>query len=375
MYFGTDTPETVSLMGTPAFMEFVESIQAEGVDFERRPMGEGPARQDSLVVEIDDDGDKDVEALDIQLPKLSRRYSREFKNLSGLDPSAFGNPRIALKPFTDEETREIVFKRMIDAEIDHTIRLDGAGPVDHRSVVGFFARQLLKELRLVGGYDILYPRVRDFMAGHLFEGGAVALDDPQVLRNLSEPEPGKIVFDAFKKAINALTVTDAGTSRIEDHIRLKDTRPFRTEHRAYLSPKKSIFNKIVGEAQGGGFELTFAAFLDGAADVAAFAKNYVAVGFKLDYVRADGDLSNYIPDFIVRTVSGEVFIIETKGRAEIDLPQKMRRMKEWCADATSASRAISGPAYRYVFVDQEGFEKHTPRDFAGLVKTFREFQE
>ena len=225
MYFGTDTPETVSLMGTPAFMEFVESIQAEGVDFERRPMGEGPARQDSLVVEIDDAGDKDVEALDIQLPKLSRRYSREFKNLSGLDPSTFGNPRIALKPFTDEETREIVFKRMIDAEIDHTIRLDGAGPVDHRSVVGFFARQLLKELRLVGGYDILYPRVRDFMAGHLFEGGAVALDDPQVLRNLSEPEPGKIVFDAFKKAINALTVTDAGTSRIEDHIRLKDTRP------------------------------------------------------------------------------------------------------------------------------------------------------
>ncbi len=375
MYFGTDTPETVSLMGTPAFMEFVESIQAEGVDFERRPMGEGPARQDSLVVEIDDDGDKDVEALDIQLPKLSRRYSREFQNLSGLDPSKFGNPRIALKPFTDEETREIVFKRMIDAEIDHTIRLDGAGPVDHRSVVGFFARQLLKELRLVGGYDILYPRVRDFMAGHLFEGDAVTLDDPQVLRNLSEPEPGKIVFDAFKKAINALTVTDAGTSRIEDHIRLKDTRPFRTEHRAYLSPKKSIFNKIVGEAQGGGFELTFAAFLDGAADVAAFAKNYVAVGFKLDYVRADGDLSNYIPDFIVRTASGEVFIIETKGREEIDLPQKMRRMKEWCADATSASLAIGGPAYRHVYVDQEGFEKHTPRDFAGLVKTFREFQE
>ena len=81
------------------------------------------------------------------------------------------------------------------------------------------------------------------------------------------------------------------------------------------------------------------------------------------------------PDFIVRTVSGEVFIIETKGREEIDLPQKMGRMKEWCADATPASRAISGPAYRHMFVDQEGFEKHTPRDFAGLAKTFREFQE
>ncbi len=29
----------------------------------------------------------------------------------------------------------------------------------------------------------------------------------------------------------------------------------------------------------------------------------------------------------------------------------------------------------HVFVDQEGFEKRTPRDFAGRAKTFREFNE
>ena len=39
MYFGTDTRETVSVMGTPAFMDFVESIQSEGVTFEHVPMG------------------------------------------------------------------------------------------------------------------------------------------------------------------------------------------------------------------------------------------------------------------------------------------------------------------------------------------------
>ena len=33
------------------------------------------------------------------------------------------------------------------------------------------------------------------------------------------------------------------------------------------------------------------------------------------------------------------------------------------------------PEYRHVIVDQESFEKHMPRDFVGLVKTFREFQE
>src|SRR6185295_9949459 len=34
MYFGTDNRETVSVMGTPAFMDFVESIQNEGVTLE-----------------------------------------------------------------------------------------------------------------------------------------------------------------------------------------------------------------------------------------------------------------------------------------------------------------------------------------------------
>lgn len=52
-----------------------------------------------------------------------------------------------------------------------------------------FTRQLLKDLRLVGGYDQLYPKVRTFIRDHLFMS-AVDLDDPVILRNLSEPEVG-----------------------------------------------------------------------------------------------------------------------------------------------------------------------------------------
>ena len=58
---------------------------------------------------------------------------------------------------------------MLEGEIDHTIELDGDGSGDYRSVVAFFARQLLKDLKLVGGYDQLYPKVRDFMRYHLFD--------------------------------------------------------------------------------------------------------------------------------------------------------------------------------------------------------------
>ncbi|MHB1090198.1 MAG: PDDEXK family nuclease, partial [Ilumatobacteraceae bacterium] len=315
-----------------------------------------------------------LDVLDIQVPKLTRRFNREFKDLEALNPAKFGNTKIPLKPFTPEQTREIVFKTMLDAEVHHTIQLDGAGPADYRSVVGFFARQLLKELRLVGGYDILYPKVKAFMSEHLFAGSPVNLEDPVVLRNLSEPEAGKILFDTFKTAINALTIHDTGSVRIEDRIRLRDTRPFRTENRPYLAPKKSLFSKIIGEPHAGGFELTFASFLDTAPDVTAFGKNYLAVGFKIDYVKADGDLSNYVPDFIVKTSDDTIWIIETKGREERDLPQKMTRLRQWCADATSASQTESGSTYRFVYVDQEGYERNPPQTFASLVASFTEYQ-
>lgn len=374
MYFGNDTVrETVSVMGTPAFMEFVESIQSEGVTFEHVPMGGGTERHDSLIVEVDTENkDKNLDALDIPLPKLARRFQREFKNLDALDPATFDNNRLPLKPFTEEETREIVFKTMLDAEVHHTIQLDGAGPADYRSVVGFFARQLLKDLRLVGGYEVLYPKVRDFMSAHLFEGRPVDLEDPVVLRNLSEPDAGKLLYDSFKLAINALTIQESGSTRIEDRIRLKHMRPFRTDYRAHLPATKCIFNRIVGESGASGLELKFAAFLEAAPDVQAFAKNYLAVGFKLDYVKADGDLANYIPDFMVRTTDGVIWIIETKGMTELDLPQKMARLKQWCADAAHAEE--NGQRYDFVFVDQLGFDKHPPKTFAALAASFLEFK-
>ncbi len=374
MYFGNDTVrETVSVMGTPAFMDFVESIQSEGVTFERVPMGSGAERHDSLIVEVDaENKDKNLDTLDIPVPRLTRRFQREFKNLDALAPATFGNQLLPLKPFTPEETREIVFKTMLDAEIHHTITLDGAGVADYRSVVAFFARQLLKDLRLVGGYEVLYPKVRDFMRDFLFTPSPVNLEDPVVLRNFSEPDAGKILYDAFKSAINALTVQETGTTRIEGHIRLRDTRPFRTEHRPYLNATKSIFNRIVGEPNSGGLELTFAAFLEAAPDVQAFAKNYLAVGFKLDYVKANGDLANYTPDFIVRTNDRKIWVVETKGRAELDLPQKMARLKQWCADATAAEE--NGQRYDFVFVDQTSFEKHAPKTFAALANTFTDYK-
>jgi type III restriction enzyme len=92
-------------------------------------------------------------------------------------------------------------------------------------------------------------------------------------------------------------------------------------------------------------------------------------------VKSDGYLSNYVPDFLIRTGDKKIWIVETKGRAELDLPQKMARLKQWCADATAAEAANGGfQEYDFVFVDQVGFEKHAPKTFAALESSSTDFR-
>jgi hypothetical protein len=76
--------------------------------------------------------------------------------------------------------------------------------------------------------------------------------------------------------------------------------------------------------------------------------------------------------FIVRTADRMIWLVETKGRAELDLPQKMARLKQWCADATAAEE--NWQRYDFIFVDQTGFEKHAPKNFAALAASFTEFK-
>ena len=360
--------EYVSVVGTDAFMEFVESIQAEGVVLERKPMGEGTGAKTPLVVEIDKENDKkDIGALDIEIPVLTPRVYREYKNLSDLNASALGHQRVTYLQFSEEEQREIVFKDITTSEVTHTTILDTAGIADYRSVIGYFAQTLMKDLRLVSGYDVLYGKVKAFVQEQLFDR-PVELETPNTLRNLSELAATKTLIETFKKAINALTVQDKGDAEIRDTIKLRQTRPFVAKDQGYLIPKKSVFNKIIGDSR---FELLFASFLEDCSDVISYTKNYLAVRFKLDYVNTNGDISNYYPDFLVKLSAKRIFIVETKGLEEVDVPLKMQRLRQWCEDI---NRAQTDVEYDFAYVDEDSFEKYKPASFKQLLAGFREYK-
>lgn len=369
MYREGDVSEKVSVVGSEAFMEFVESIQSEGVELERVSMGKGTFAKAPMIVEVDNENEKkDIDGLEIEVPVLTPRTIREYKRLEEIDLGKLQFNRVAYQQFSEEEQREIVFKDITTDEFSHTTVLDSLQTDDYRNVIGFFAQRIMKDLRLVSGYDILYGKIKTFVADYLF-GQSVDMESRNTLRNLSEIQASKTVFETFKKAINELTVVDKGSAEIKDTIKLKNVRPFTVKDQGFVLPKKSVFNKIVGDSH---LELEFAAFLDGCEDVHSFAKNYFAVNLRIDYVNADGNISNFYPDFIVKVSAKEIYIVETKGLEDLDVPLKMERLKLWCNDINALQSEVR---FDFVYVDEESFQRYRPKSFKSLVESFREYKD
>ena len=104
----------------------------------------------------------------------------------------------------------------------------------------------------------------------------------------------------------------------------------------------------------------------------SYGKNYLAVHFKLDYINGGGDIANYYPDFIVKLADRRIVIVETKGQEDLDVPQKMSRLRQWCEDI---NRAQPDARYDFVYVDEEGFRKYQPKTFRQLLDGFREYKK
>ena len=365
MFFGReDVEEYVSVIGTPAFMDFVESIKAEGVELEKRKMDGTTKAITPTVIEIDHDNlKKDIQKLDIELPILTPRIQREYKNLADLKVSNFEHSKVKIMQFSEQEQREIVFRHVVEEKIHHTTILKSNIEPNYQSVVGFFAQSIMRELRLFGCYDILFGKVKEFIHSYLFESAA-DLDDKNILRNLSEIEVTKTIIQTFKKEINELTVKDVGDTEIKNYVKVSDSRPFVVNDRMYLVPKKSVFNRIVGDS---GFEFEFADFLEGLDDneIISYAKNYYEVHFKIDYKNADGKIANYYPDFFVKADEKIVYIVETKGREDLDDPLKIKRLVQWCEDANTRQKKIM---YKMLYVRQEEWEKYHPKTWIELCK-------
>jgi len=363
MFRGEPVQEKVSVVGTEAFIEFVESIKSEGVDIDHVAMGEKTKPKSPMVIEVDKENPKkNLDEMDIKLPVLTPRIYREYKNLYELDVSQIKTPRLKVQQYTEEQQREIVFKNIDSDKVSHTTVLDMTLESSHQAVIGYFCQLIKRDLRLVGGSDILFGKLKGYITEYLFEK-PVDLSDLNTLRNLSDEAATKAIIENFKSAVNALTVRDKGTTEVRDYIQFLKTRPFLVNEQACIFPKKSIFNKTVGDSH---FELEFAAFLDGCSDIISFVKNSQSTYFKVEYKNRNGAIANYYPDFLVKESDKTVWIVETKGNADLDVPLKWERLVDWCKDASDETELNIKPLY----ILQEEWDKYRPKDFSQLCSLF-----
>jgi type III restriction enzyme len=363
--FPLDQRETLVVVGTRAFLEFVESLKTEGVEFQYSPMGKGTRTKAPLVVEVDSKKTPEqLDTLDIPIPHLLPRIHREYRHLGSIDPTTFKHPKLQIQQFPIDELKEIVFKD-IDDQVSHTTQFKDNIP-DYRNVLACFTKNILRDSRLVTGFDVLYPKVEQFVRRQLFVQ-EVELNDPQVIRNLAEAIPKDLIYKIFKQAIDELTIVDSGQTIIRGYTSLRSAKPKVVDNQPYLLSEKCLFNMVIGDNK---FELDIAAELNRMPDVLAFAKNTLGTGgtnFNLEYQKENGNLAQFFPDFLVKTAPDTFFITEAKGREDLDDVRKIKRLNAWCADVNAAQSEYT---YTPLYIKEEAWGKSY-----GSLKRFSDWIE
>ena len=152
---------------------------------------------------------------------------------------------------------------------------------------------------------------------------------------------------------------------------LKLTKPKIAENQPVLVPKKSVFNKIIGDNP---FELEFSSFCESRFnDVVSFAKNTFGEGgvnFSIEYQKENGNIASFFPDFFIKTSPTTFFILETKGREDLDDIRKIQRLATWCKDINTAQTEYT---YTPVYIKQEKWEevKNDLKSFSDVIKIFK----
>lgn len=141
-------------------------------------------------------------------------------------------------------------------------------------------------------------------------------------------------------------------------LRLRETLGFHWRRNLpLLEAKKTIFNFV---ATWNNLERRFAEFLDRASDVERFAalatteQGGAGVQFRVDYLKRNGAIGFYYPDWVVvQRRGGEEtnWIIETKGREFEDTVAKDQAAQDGCRRA----QAATGRTWRYHRVNQKVF--------------------
>lgn len=245
MYDNSDIREQVSVIGTDAFMDFIDSVKSEGVELETHMMSQSSVPIAPLVIEIDRKNKaKDIEKLNIHIPTLSPRIYRNYCGLINLDPAKFSFDKIEVTNFDSKAKKEITFRDMLTGDITHVTNLGTGFFLTKQNIFGYYVDKIRRDLRLVGNHDILYGKLKNFVENHLFKS-PVSLNNLNILKNLTEPVAARIIYETFSKGINEQIVQDKGTTEIKKTIIINEMPPFPAMQQKSFIPKNVLLIELL----------------------------------------------------------------------------------------------------------------------------------
>jgi type III restriction enzyme len=363
MFAGLGAPytERVDVIGNTAFLKFVDQLEREeDIALETFDLKE------PLVIKTIVPEPSKFER-DITIPILSPILARKktlAEEIAGLNVAAFICPPLPRKP-GDQVARSFHYEGMDIITLEKIVERDYTVPVPNtpEEVISFYAKRIAQDVKLPSQFAALVPKVREFLEQKAF-GEQVNIASPAMIKAISTPVAGYLTVKTFAAALRGLVIEELTPSLEGEGRKLSETEPYPFS-RPTLTAMKTVFNLV---APGNEYESDFAQFLQDSPDVTSFAKlpPTSRLPFSIEYTDNATNLRYYEPDFLAVLTDGTHWVIETKGREDLDVVHKDRAAAIWCENAT----LLTGTAWRYIKVPQAEFAKLQASDFEQLALVF-----
>lgn len=338
--------DMLSIIEHPAFIQFYEELLNQGLAIEETgDAAESNATGDLIKVGLREDfeqydfewpmilreADEELQEIEIDVEHLEpftafslemlRRFlvqeGETFISQEAISKTQFGKYKVTANLFSANSYNEYLQKllRTITLRYERDGRRKGIPTlqIDEANIVGTIDCYI--QTRLFGepfnpfnGYDWKILLSQNAMATtHIIE----------------------VMTRAIYYAMEKTMKTDA----VVVHTKFSSVKELRMREAYSLPCSKAIYERLPFPTHGGGLEKAFIQFLDKDGEVERFLKiNENMHPFaSIHYIRRDGLMATYHPDFLVAT-KNKIYLIETKGEDKItdkNVRQKQTAAVEW----------------------------------------------
>ncbi|MBM3241809.1 restriction endonuclease subunit R [Candidatus Poribacteria bacterium] len=299
-----------------------------------------------------------------QLKKMIPKDGETFFSEEMTVKTRFGDYKVTADLFTAKSYNEFLSKLV-------AIVTSSVVKIGHRRTKDFPVMQI-NQAALAGLID-------DFIRNKLFkEPFNPFVDDNWRVLLLSQAGITQHIIKEINKSIYEMQ----NNIEVEDALVIKEyfsvVPELRMRANYSLDLVKTIYEKLPYPSNKGGLERDFMLFCDNDSQVEAFLKiseNYHDFAH-LNYIRTDGTLSFYFPDFIVKA-KDRIYLVETKAQKDIrdeNVLQKQRGALDWLKQVNELNREDrDNREWSYVLLGETTF--YSMKDKGASVNDILEYSK